>query len=76
MQSRKDFVRFRIIEHLIVLKFGIIEHLIVLKGSLSTSLFFGIIEHLIVLKFGMYLGKYNLNDYKSSKTELLELFQI
>ena len=30
----------------------------------------------IVLKFGMYLGKYNLNDYKSSKTELLELFQI
>jgi hypothetical protein len=31
---------------------------------------------IIVLKFGMYLGKYNLNDYKSSKTELLELFQV
>ena len=31
---------------------------------------------LVVLKLGMYLGKYNLKDYKSSKTELLELFQI
>ncbi len=30
----------------------------------------------IVQKFGMYLVKYNQNDYKSSKTELLELFQI
>ena len=31
---------------------------------------------IIVLKFGMYLMKYNANDYKSSKTELLELYQI
>ena len=31
---------------------------------------------IIVVKFGMYLVKYNANDYKSSKTELLELYQI
>ena len=28
---------------------------------------------IIVLTFGMYLVKYNANDYKNSKTELLEL---
>ena len=33
-----------------------------------------VLTSIIVVKFGMYLVKYNLNDCKSSKIELLELF--
>ena len=43
--------------------------------SIYIMLLYGRIS-IIVLKFGMYLVKYNANDCKSSKTELLELYQI